>query len=926
MVYIIVSIKMGEKTMRICRIHNLAVVFMILTLILTGAASASGLESFVGLFDMKNVAMWHLNQTPDNRDIASALHDVNKRLSSEIDEFVDDCRGEMKMVQLGHVITAVNRVDSYLLSADSDYADIALGELISDLADRARSSSAATISNEHRDVLNGIISRQDYVSLKTDSFYLEPAFSSYVRSLRSNPERSMWFMEEVSGQAEIWYFDDDGNLVKEKVRAGARLMNGRFTVRSVDSGEVNIVDSNGRRITLGLISATAAPEGMIFTRNNTVKLVPAFGTADSYSIEEGGTVNVYLKVLRGTRLDKNAVLRARNRDYRADDRGYVKISWRASELSSTERSYVVTLKSDPSVSIVLKLKRKTRVAMWNHMGFIGGSAAVGLSPGIAELSISAGAGHTGSAFILGLDARNSRKDSLTLSFRPNLELGVTGTIGPKLRLFKLDVLGKNLGAEAGAYVGATVKINAAFNQSYMFPQPKNREQVKAQVAILSHQLMQAASPAVGMLLKPAIEKVTRVRFDDYMSQKAFWLTSSLRIYGSVKAYLGLKDGPEDDSNTQAHLTLADVNAGLTFSGTIQGGVAGGIDTVSMQPMPQKYFVTLKSDVTGDFNASFLAMKILKLPLPSLFKDSRKATCTTSMTFRFDKQKRMEKAFIAVAVGHEIYGWSAMKQVREIATWLRNHGGTASDMAEIVDIKGMVKTVIFIIDRDDTEKYFSEWSAFSKALLAENKKQNEGKVIARVKGLTKALGEVIKRMADVPIPYIMRTSMTTDLTKPSFNLDVSLGVKVKLGINSVFSKSKIYTSESGTLSRFKFYPEKQYNYDVLMARSDREITELLGVWKDFVGQEIKEAAGYVWKKAKDGTIYIINETAEAVYIIKKKIDGTVEVICKAGEEAKDFLVSVWDSIGTGWNYVSDGASYVASGIGDAVSDAWNWIWD
>ena len=648
------------------------------------------------------------------------------------------------------------------------------------------------------------------------------------------------------------------------------------------------------------------------------RIVPWFGEDYKYTVKKTGKLTIYMKVIdeKGLTL-KNVSLNIDGVNYQSDSDGKITMAIDTERFNTGEHSFTVSLNQNVKADFNVNIEPRDMVI--NYSASVGLSAGVGLEPVVAGANVAVKPNIDGTITFFAPDIMDRRKDKVIYNLFPSLSGSFSASLGPKIKPLDVKIMSYNLGAGAGATVGASASVKGGFSTQYLYNNPYTREGLKAQTIFLVDKLLYFNGPFQPIMSR-LIQKFSGVRINDYQIYAGLSISGNVGVSGNISGTLGLVD----NDNKVKFGGQATVVSGSANLGTgVDAGILGGFTIFG--PTDDKYNVALKSSLSGNFSALEFQSKIFgKDIIPAWWLVNVNGSVNTNLIFRFDENFRLTKSMVIFSMGYRfrpnIYNY-AVEYLKEN---LKKDGARAEDYAELSDIRGMTKVYIFVIDREKTEKYFGEWAAFSRTLLTERNPQNEQTVVAKVKGLFGAVSESFSKLAETPVMMIEKTDLILDYYEPTISFDVSLGVRVKLGIDTSFSKTKTFTDRVGYFSAFNFYPIEEYGYNKEIARADREITYLMNEIGGYVADEVKDGASYVFKKAKDGSIQIAQKVSDnLVYVITVAADGTASMAQKVGKAAKDTWNSVVGAVGTAAEYVYDAGATAANAVGNALSNAWNY---
>ncbi|PLX18380.1 MAG: hypothetical protein C0601_05005 [Candidatus Muiribacterium halophilum] len=721
------------------------------------------------------------------------------------------------------------------------------------------------------------------------------------------------------------YFDPDTmQLVKRNAFPGTII--GKFKVRAIYDDSLVLFNLETKKSIVRKFKTDFGKDADAEVAFNDIKknykVVPWFGEDYVVNAKRGGTVTLYVKVIdeQGMTL-KSVSLNVDGLRYDSDSNGMIKITMDPSMFSSTENTFTVAMNDNVKADFTVKIA--PRDMMVNYSASAGLKVGVGLEPVLAGASVGVKPACDGSVTFISPYINRRSKDAVLVTVFPTLTWSFSASLGPKLKPLDVHVLSHNLGVGAGATVGFNASQTLGFTQKYRFLKPYTSDR-KAETVLMMDKLL-TVSGAFKPILSAGLKKISGVDVKDYQIYSSLSLTGSVGVSGNIGGTLGLVKTDENGkiSETTAGISGSLVSGSANINTGIEGGLINGYTVFG--PTDYKYNVVLKAGASGSFSALDVSSKIFGHDIiPEWFLVNANGNIGSNLIFRFDKDFRLTSSIVVFTAGYKFKNNIYNRTIQYLKERLKEDDANPSDYSELYDISGMTKIYIFVIDREKTEKYFGEWASFSRTLLTQRDQQSEQTVVANIKGLFGVLQQSFKKIVETPVLLIEKTDILLKYYTPSIGINVSAGIKINLGVETTFTKSKSYVDRIAYFSGFKVYNVEELGYTKDIARTDREITYLMNSVKNYVVDEIKDGAGYVFKKAKDGTIYVAQKLQDgAVYVITVAADGTVHAAKKVGQAAKNTWNFVVDNVGSAAEYVYEQSSNFASSVGNALSTAWNY---
>ncbi|MDD5091676.1 MAG: hypothetical protein PHQ23_12270 [Candidatus Wallbacteria bacterium] len=653
------------------------------------------------------------------------------------------------------------------------------------------------------------------------------------------------------------------------------------------------------------------------------RIVPYFDWYDPSTVFEarkGSKFNLYLKVVNASNQPvAGAEVTCAGKTFTAKNNGMIHMVFPAASLKPGSNTISVSGPAGETATFQVKVKPIDCIFFYNAS--VTGNAGIGGDILLASVTGSVHPGYSVGITFMTPDIGDTGKDTVFYTTNPSFGGSLAATLGPQLKPFSINAFDHNIGAGAGATVSGSIKVTAGFNQSYHFSKPYSDDR-KAQCVLFADKMLDF-TPVAKPIMSSLFAKMSGVKIADYMIGANVTLVGEVGISGNIGASLGLVNPTGDgiDAGISADVISGSVNLGAG----IEGGFINGMTVFG--PTDDRYQVVLKSNISGNFSALKLSGKIFQTKIiPDYFLADNSGSLDMAFIFRYDGSKRFTNSILVLKCGYLIRNNVYHDFVRKLIQEVKDSGGSTSDYSELTGIIGVDKFFILVLDRDKTERFFGEWLAFSRNLLNENNMQNGNSVVAKVKGMFGAVQSSINRMADYPILYIKKTELKLGSFKPGFNVELSAGIKINLGVNTSFNKSKAFHDEFGYLARFNCYPLEQCTYNRDMARSKREVSYLMDQIRQYIVDEVSDAASYVYQKAADGTIYIVQKVSDgAVYVIEVAADGAVKIAKKTGAAAQQVWNNVMNAVGNAAEYVYDTGSSVINTVGDTLSNIWDTIW-
>ncbi|MGM0607422.1 MAG: hypothetical protein ACQESP_03260 [Candidatus Muiribacteriota bacterium] len=648
------------------------------------------------------------------------------------------------------------------------------------------------------------------------------------------------------------------------------------------------------------------------------KIVPWFGEDYAFSVRDGGTLNIYLKVIdkQGMKVEP-VTLNIDGQEYKSDEKGMITISLEADRFNTDEEFFTVSLNDNVTADFNVEIKPRDMIL--SYSASVGLNVGVGLEPVVAGATIGVKPDIDGGIMFFADDIKDRMKDRLVYQTFPSLSGSFSATLGPKVKPLDVSFLSHNFGAGAGATVGASASVKAGFSTKHLFANPYSKEGLRAQTVYLLDRLLYFQGPFQPIATR-AVQKMSGVDIKEHQMYAGLSISGKIGVNGDIGGQLGLIN---NDNKVNFGGQAKVVSGSGNLSVGVDAGTIGGFDIFG--PTDDKYNVALKSSLAGNFSALEFQSKIFgKNIIPAWWLTNVDGSVNANLIFRFDENFNLNRSLVIFSMGYKFQPNVYNRAIDFLKEQLKDDGARANDYAEIYDAQGLTKMYIFIIDKEKTEKYFAEWAAFSRTLLTEKNEQDQQTVVAKVKGLFGDISKSFKKLASTPIFMVERTELVLSHMKPEVGINVSAGIKVNLGIQTQFQKTKAFTDRVGYFSGFKLYPIEEYGYTADIARADREITMLLNEIRGHVAQELSDGASYVFEKAADGTVYIAQKAADgAVYVISVAADGTADIAKKVGAAAKDAWNNVLGSVGKAAHYVGKKTQQAASAVSGALSSAWSW---
>ncbi|MCK9476813.1 MAG: hypothetical protein M0R46_12880, partial [Candidatus Muirbacterium halophilum] len=784
-------------------------------------------------------------------------------------------------------------------------------------------STAYSISNVFRKDENfEILNKLD---IKVKELIEKGHYDKIIKGLNISDEDLLSIASYDSKSVKVIYFDSKkGKFIKTDVFPGSII--GNIKIMAVYNDKMVVFNLKTNKTIEKSFKSVLGKNTVEIDFNSNKKqyrVVPWFGEDYKISAKKGSEVRLYVKVIdeKGFTL-KPSALHLDGIVFRSDDKGMITVKLESSFFKDGDNSFTVSLNDNVKADFNVNISSRDMII--NYSASVGVNAKVGLEPVLAGLTVGVKPAIDGTVTFFAPDINDKWKDKIFADLFPSFSGNAAVSVGPKVKPLDIKAFGKNVGVSAGATVGANVSAKIGVGQKYLFKDPFKNDR-KAEVVFLADKLLKGSNPVMGTLVSKGLQRITDVNISDYQVYGSLSISGSVGVSGNVGAKLGLIDVDTEGKAGKTHFgasgTLASASANL--SGGIEGGLISG-ETI-YGATDDRYNVVLKNSVSGNFTAlDFGATLFGKDFLPNWYLTNVNGNVGCNVSFKFDKDKKLTKSMIIFSMGYRFKPNSYNQAINTLKTILKSNGATASDYAELYDIRGMTKIFIFIIDAEKTQKYFGEWVAFSRNMLTQRDPQNEQTITAKVQGIYGSVQASFAKMMETPVPYIEKTDLLLEYSQPELSIDVSLGVKVNLGIKTVFSKSKSYTDRVGYLSSFEFYPVESLEYDKDIARANREISFLMIEIKNYVQEEVKNGANYVIKKTKDGSIYIAQKLADGtVYVIEQAKDGTVKAAKYVGAKANKMWNWTLGKVGNACEYVADATANAASSVGNALTKAWNY---
>jgi|GEM_PF-3973901 len=872
------------------------------------------LEHYWRISSIRNVAFFNMMDSSEDVEVREQLSKQIDMLDEYRDKLsevlVDKENGYQSMFKLAERLTSMNiKADTYdaflyyplIKSFTTAYRLIGFFYKGTAL-DRLLSLEKQISRNIEDGLYNRLYRQQEY----------KPQELIAVSAVRSKSVRLIYFDPETM------------QLVKRDVFPGTVF--GRFKVRAIyeDSLVLFNLDTKKslvRKFKTGF-GADEDTEIAFHDIKKSYSIVPWFGEDYVVTAKKGAQVTLYVKVIdeQGITL-KSVSLNVDGLRYDSDSNGMIRIPLDSGMFNSKENTFTIGMNDRVKADFTVRID--PRDMMINYSASAGIKAGVGLEPVLAGASVGVKPACNGSLTFVSQDITRRAKDAVIVTLFPSLTGSFSASLGPKLKPLDVEVLSHNLGVGAGATVGFNASQTLGITQKYRFLKPYTDDR-KAETVLMMDKLL-TVSGAFKPLLSAGLKKITGVDVKDYQIYSSLSLTGSVGVSGNIGGSLGLvktdENGKIDSTTVGVSGTLAGGSANINTG--IEGGLINGYTIFG--PTEDKYNVVLKSEATGNFSALEVSSKIFGRDIiPKWFLVDANGNVGSNLIFRFDEDFRLTSSIVVFTAGYKFKNNIYNRTIQYLKEKLQEDAADPSDYGELYDIRGMTKLYIFVIDREKTQKYFGEWASFSRTLLTQRNQQSEQTVVANIKGLFGVLQKSFGKLVETPVTYIEKTDMLLKYHTPSIGIKVSAGIKVNLGIETSFTKSKSFVDRVGYFSGSRVYDVERLGYTKDIARADREITYLMNSVKDYVADEVKKGAGYVFKKLEDGTIYVAQKMQDgAVYVITVTVDGTVHAAKKVGKAAKDTWNYVSDKVGTAAEYVYDQGSNFVSSVDDALSTAWNY---
>lgn len=771
----------------------------------------------------------------------------------------------------------------------------------------------------------------DYIA-KSDLFLLNQLLSK-IRSAESSglyrdligktdfSQQDLIAIQSIgSSSARIVYFDLKHLSLESRLLIPGNSFAG-FTVEEIlDDRIVLQSNSSMEKITLFYLSQgreKVARSTAIVRKYRICFMFDWYDSDNSFYLKRGSQYNLYLKVVdSNNQIVKESTVSCNGQTWSSNPNGVITCHLKF-DPSDPEQS--LTFTSPEAQSATFKFKLNPIDAFFTYNASAVGTAGIGGDVLAFDVTGAVHPGYKIGVRFMCPDVSNKNQDSVVYTINPSLGASLSASLGPKLQPFKIQAFDYNLGAGAQATVSGSIKVIAGINQAFQFYKPYSDDR-KAQVVLFADKMMDFV-PVAKPIMSSLFAKMSGVKTTDYMTEASLTLAGETSLSGNIGAQLGLVNN--QDAVTGANLEI--VSGTATFNTGIEGGILSGM--TEFGPTTDRYSVCLKSGLSGSFSAAKLSARIFKTSImPDYFLMDNSGSLGLNFIFRFDQNMKFTRSYLILSTGYLIRNNIYHQFVKDLIRQVHESGGASSDYAELMKISGVDKKLILILDKDKTKQFFGQWLAFAQALLKNNDQQNGDTVVAKVTGMFGAVNEALDRMVDCPVVYVKKTNLILDTFRPGFNLELSAGVKIKLGVSTQFSKCKEFQDEFGYFSRFRFLPVEDAKYCKELARADRDVAYLMGSIKDYVMAEVSNTATYIYQKASDGTVYIVQKVSDgAVYVIKQGVDGTVTIVKKTGEEAKKIWNSVLNAVGNAAQYVYDQGSTVINTVGDTLSGIWHSIW-
>lgn len=719
----------------------------------------------------------------------------------------------------------------------------------------------------------------------------------------------------------IKYFDLKNLTLKNKtLRIGDSFLN--YTLLNISGSILTFLNTHTHeQFNINLSENTLKIFFTPIVRNNKnfYKIVPVFKNGNTIKCEKGGMAIFYLKVIdNNENTIKDAEIMLGKYTFKANKNGIIRIPIDTNKIHGNYLEFTVKYKNSYEK---FKVEIKPTFSMIKYNASLGTNIGIGAGIILAGASVAVNPSYSVGLSFFCKDISNKYKDKIVFTTTPQVAVSLKASLGPKLKPFSISAFDYNLGAELSAGINASGKLSTSISHTWVFNNPYTYDK-KAECVLLADQLLNFA-PIFKPIVSSAIAKISNVNIDDYMSSASLKVIGEANISGNISSHLGLVNISDD--NTQSLTTGINANL-INGSASLSAGISGGIINgfTPWGSTKDKYSVALESNINGNFSLGKLSMKIAGIKLLPDYWLTNKSGSTSLLTiFRFDKNKNLTKCMIIISTGYKITENVYDKTLKKLRSELKQNGANTSDYLEIYKAKGVEKQYIFFLNKNDVKKHLKEWYIFSKSLLTQTNPQNKHTVVARIKNMFPTIAKSFRKLFKYPVFFIERTTLILDNISPNISFSLDMGINIDLGIDTSFTKSKTFTTKMGYVSNFEFYPFEIEKYRPEIARADREIDYLINTLKEYLKEEMKNTASYVYQKAKDGTIYIAQKLKDGTLnIIKISKNGVISITKATGEKAKEIWNSIISTIGDAAEYCYEAGTEIISSIGNYLSDLWN----